>query len=153
EVGGTKKTYGRAHPGFMIQEEAHRQMAFTLYMAMRTARLEITNSTIKPLDGNKQEVNVVVRNSGMLPTHTGPDLKHGITPPDLIIIKNVSKVLQVTSPASIHDGSNKEAAIVKIPNIPGNGEVKITWIVEGKGDYEVSVKSTRGGVAKHQVKL
>ncbi len=35
EVGGMKKQYTRAVPGFLLQAEAHRNMAFTVYQAMQ----------------------------------------------------------------------------------------------------------------------
>ncbi|RYF97775.1 MAG: peptidase M14, partial [Chitinophagaceae bacterium] len=31
EIGGFKKNYGRAHPGFLLESDAHRNMAFSIY--------------------------------------------------------------------------------------------------------------------------
>ena len=36
EIGGFKKNFGRVHPGFMLEQDAHRNMAFTLYHAYHT---------------------------------------------------------------------------------------------------------------------
>ena len=41
EVGGFKKTFGRAEPGFLLQAEAHRNMAFTLYQTWELPKVEV----------------------------------------------------------------------------------------------------------------
>ena len=44
EIGGAKKNYIRNHPGFMLQEDAHRNMAFTLYHAYQTPNWRLLTS-------------------------------------------------------------------------------------------------------------
>ena len=48
EIGGFKKTFGRAHPGFLLEQDAHRNVAFTLYHAYHTPKLSITD--VKEVD-------------------------------------------------------------------------------------------------------
>ncbi|MCR6719775.1 MAG: M14 family metallopeptidase [Chitinophagaceae bacterium] len=41
EIGGFKKNFGRAHPGFLLESDAHRNMSFTIYHAYHTPKLVI----------------------------------------------------------------------------------------------------------------
>ena len=36
---------------------------------------------------------------------------------------------------------------IEVENIPGLGTVKVKWILEGKGNYTISVDSKKGGIA------
>ena len=41
EIGGMKKNFGRTEPGFLMQAEAHRNMAFSLYQAWQMPQVEV----------------------------------------------------------------------------------------------------------------
>nr|MBC7611313.1 hypothetical protein [Pseudopedobacter sp.] len=41
EIGSFKKNYGRVHPGFLLESDAHRNMVFTIYHVCQTPKLEI----------------------------------------------------------------------------------------------------------------
>ncbi len=153
EVGGFKKNWGRQPPGFMLQEECHRNMAFTLYHAHQMPLLKIQSVTIKPLGNDLQEVTAIVENQRWTPTHSAVDLKQKITPPvsiylessDLkVAVSHYSTDLLMRNPTA----QEKEPAVVKVPSIGGSSVVYVRWIVSGKGKGKIRVSSVKGGVAE-----
>lgn len=161
EIGGFKKNYAelRLTPGFLMESEAHRNMAFCLYLASETAKLEVRGITVKDKSDGLQEVTVLIANTHLLPTHSGPDLKHHIVRPDYVTLKIADSRAQIVA-AEVEDGFNGHEAVdvdhettedrylVKVENIPGHAAVAVRWIVRGgRGKYSVVVDSVKGGVA------
>ena len=151
EIGGFKKNFGRAHPGFLLESDAHRNMAFTIYHAYHTPLLNIDTVTEKDLGNGLKEVTAVISNSRIMPTHSSHDLKYKIERPDHISISGVKAVagmiventdLNITAEQT----SNPEK--IEIANIPGLSTVTVRWVVQGNGKYTITVDSKKGGVAK-----
>ena len=86
EVGGLKKNWGRQPPAFMLQEECHRNMAFTLYHADQLPLVGVTDVSVKPLPGGLHEITALVRNQRLTPTHSAVDVLRKITRPDRVTI-------------------------------------------------------------------
>ncbi len=152
EVGGLRKEWGRQPPSFLLEEECHRNMAFTLYHADQMPRVEVQSVAVKPLEGDLVEVTAAVANARMTPTHAAVDLKHKITPPDQVTI--AGKDIQVVAGLWGDDPTLAKALeqkrgpqVMRIPSIPGMGAVYIRWLVRGRGPYEVSVRAVKGGAA------
>ncbi|HYE54583.1 MAG TPA: M14 family metallopeptidase, partial [Chitinophagaceae bacterium] len=59
EIGGFKKNFGRAHPGFLLESDAHRNMAFTIYHCYHTPKLQIDTIMEKDLGDGLKEVTAV----------------------------------------------------------------------------------------------
>jgi hypothetical protein len=87
EVGGFGKNFGRLHPGFMLETDAHRNAAFCIYNAYQMPKLEISDVKVRKLSGGLQEVTATIENTRMIPTHSGNNLKFKIDPPDYISIE------------------------------------------------------------------
>src|SRR5262245_55193878 len=84
EIGGTKKQWGRTPPSFLLEEECHRNMAFTLYHADQMPLLRISSVQMDKLDDRLYRVTVEIDNSRIIPTHTDQDVVNHINTPDLI---------------------------------------------------------------------
>lgn len=153
EVGGLRKQWGRQPPSFLLEEECHRNMAFTLYNAQQLPQLEIQSIDVKRLAGELVQVTATVANRRMIPTHTAIDLKHKITPPDLVRIEG-PKLRVVTGlwseDPTLLDGKEqrREPHEMRIPSVPGMGAVYVRWLIEGPGPYTVRVQSCKGGTAQ-----
>ena len=93
EIGGFKKNFGRAHPGFLLESDAHRNMAFTIFHAYHTPKLSIQSIEEKDLGGGLKEVNVLIKNERLIPTHSSHDLKYKINRPDYVSISGGPKVI------------------------------------------------------------
>jgi zinc carboxypeptidase len=150
EVGGKRKEWGRQPPSFLLEEECHRNMAFTLYHADQMPQVAIQSVDVKPLAGKLVEVTATIINQKVIPTHADVDVKNKITPPDVASISG--RKLKViaglrSSRPFFQDAEEQEyqPQKVRIPSIPGMGAVYVRWLVEGPGPYTINVQSAKGG--------
>ena len=155
EIGGPKKNYVRNHPGFLLEQDAHRNMAFTLYHAYQMPRIVIREPQVRPINSGLNEISVTVDNVRATPTHSSHDLKNRITPPNVISISNVeviSGMIMSNPDLGVGEEQVHEPADLRVNNIPGNGSVHLRWIVEGNpGDFEIEVVSKKGG--RHRLEV
>ncbi|MFQ5844798.1 MAG: M14 family metallopeptidase, partial [Planctomycetota bacterium] len=86
EVGGFKKSWRRQPPSFLLEEECHRNMAFTLYHADQMPQVAIQSVAVEPLEGGLARVTAVIRNRRLIPTRLAVDVERRITPPDVVSI-------------------------------------------------------------------
>jgi hypothetical protein len=150
EVGGAKKNWGRQPPSFLLEEECHRNMAFTLYHADQMPMVRVQSVRVKPLGGNVDQVTAVVENQRAIPTRSAIDVKNNITPPDRASLdgKNATVILAMTSsePFFLQPREQvRDPARIKTPPIPGYGAVYVRWLVKGQAPYVVKVSSAKGG--------
>lgn len=151
EIGGFKKNFGRAHPGFLLEQDAHRNMAFTIYHAFHTPKLSITEVKEENIGGGLKQITATVYNERLMPTHSSQDLKYSIERADYITI---SGARVVTGMIVNDEDFNKveeqkhNPEKIKVNNIPGMESVKVRWIVSGNGKYRINVDSAKGGTAE-----
>jgi Zinc carboxypeptidase len=149
EIGGFKKNFGRATPGFMLEEELHRNMAFALYHAHHMPHLSIDKVTEKDLGGGLKEITAIIKNDRMMPTHASQDLKYKIERPDFISISGVDvqagMIVQDLDLGLTTEQKHNPSKMI-LANIPGNSTVTMRWIVSGRGTYKITVDSAKGGL-------
>lgn len=148
EVGGFKKNFGRAHPGFLLEQDAHRNMAFTIYHAYQTPKLSILDVEEKSIGSGLKEITATIYNERLMPTHSSQDLKYNIERPDLVSISNVDVVTGMIVEDEDFNKVKEQVhnpETLRVPNIPGMGTVKVRWIVSGNGNYTIDVDSEKGG--------
>ncbi len=148
-IGGAKKGYTRAHPGFLLEQMAHRNMAFTLFHAYHTPKLVIDEITEKDLGGGLKEVTAVITNERMIPTHAGIDLDYNITRPNYISIKGADvEAGMIVNNRDLNQTTEQKnnPAILRVRNIPGMSSVTVRWIISGGKRYSIMVDSAKGGV-------
>jgi len=150
EVGGLKKNWRRQPPSFMLEEECHRNMAFTLYHADQMPKVEIQKVTAQRLSDRLRQIDAVVANRRLTPTHCAADRRHHLTPPDIVGIE--SDALRVAAGLWSEDPFFREAHVqehepqrLRVPNIPGMKAVYVRWLVEGEGEATIFVESPKGG--------
>lgn len=150
EIGGFKKNFGRAHPGFLLESDAHRTMAFTIYHAYHTPKLNVDTIMEKDLGEGLKQVTAIVSNSRLMPTHSSQDLKYRIERPDWITLTGsrvVAGMLVENRDLDITAEQKNNPATVSVANIPGLSTVTVRWIIQGGGKYTVTVDSRKGGQA------
>jgi hypothetical protein len=153
EVGGLKKQWGRQPPSFLLEEECHRNMAFTLYHAEQLPTLEIQAVDVGRLSGGLVQVTATVANRRMIPTHTAIDVKHKITPPDLVRMESpaarVLAGLWSADPALANAKPQRHRPEeLRIPTIPGMDAIYLRWLVDGPAPYTIRVLSPKGGTVE-----
>ncbi|TXD78605.1 M14 family metallopeptidase [Algoriphagus ratkowskyi] len=150
EIGGFKKNVGRAHPGFLLEQDAHRNIAFTIYHAYHTPKLSVLDVKEEDLGGGLKAITATIYNERLMPTHASQDLKYNIERPDYVSITGAKVVAgfvvddedfnkvteQKNNPEKMH-----------VANIPGMTGVKVKWIVSSGSNYSINVDSAKGGKA------
>lgn len=155
EIGGFKKNFGRAHPGFLMESDAHRNMSFTIYHGYHTPKLNIDTLIEKDLGNGLKQVTAVVSNTRLMPTHSSQDSKYKIERPDIISltgVKVLAGMVVTNNDLNIAVEQTSNPANIDIKNIPGLGTVIVRWVVQGGGKYSVSVDSRKGGVAERMAR-
>ena len=153
EIGGTRKEWGRVPPSFLLEEELHRNMAFTLYHAEMMPLLKICEVAVEKLDENLFKIWVTVENQRLIPTRTAQDVAYHISPPDIVSIKGGN--LQVLSGGRVIDKFFKRVQPVKrrperveLDTIDGMDSAIVQFVVKGKGNFTVTVDSAKGGLLR-----
>ena len=156
EIGGFKKNFGRANPGFLLESDAHRNMAFTLFHAYHLPELGITDVSSNNIGNGLREITATITNNRVIPTHASHDLMNNITPPNRISIDGVNVqagmiVDDEDFDISTEQTRNPETLIVD--NIPGMGHVTVRWIVRGNSNFTITVDSDKGGTLSEEFSL
>lgn len=158
EIGGLKKNWQRQPPGFLLEEELHRNMAFTLYHANELPLVGIQAVEAKSLGDELWEVTAILENRRITPTHAAVDVKQRLTPPDLATLqgKDIQVVAALVSDEPLFRRPRdveRSPAEVELSNIPGESVVYVRWIVSGRGPATVTVESVKGGRAQQELTL
>ncbi len=153
EVGGFKKNWIRQPPSFLLEEECHRNMAFTLFHADQMPKVGIESIQAKDIGGGLTQVTVTVVNDRITPTRAAVDIKRGITAPDRVTLvnKEVKVILGMTDSDPLFRSPSEQKhhpRVMKLRSVPGQGHVHVRWLVKGKGPFTVRVESVKGGVAE-----
>lgn len=153
EVGGFKKNFGRADPGFLLESDAHRNMAFCIYHAYHMPKLSVDAITEKNLGNGLTEVTALIKNERLMPTHSSQDLKYKIERPDYITLdgaKVIAGMVVVNNDLNISVEQKNNPATLEVASIPGLGTVTVRWIIATSKNYTIKVDSRKGGVVNKQ---
>jgi hypothetical protein len=157
EIGGFKKNYTRNHPGFMLEQDAHRNMAFTLFHTYHTPKLEVQEVKAKNLGNGFTQITATIANTRVIPTHSEHDVKNKIDRPDQIILKNTSVIagiLMENADLDLGKEQKFKPESIEVPTIKGNGFVVVRWVIKGNlNDYKIEISSTKGGKSTHTGKV
>jgi len=145
-VGGTNRWSSRLPPPFMIEEEAHRNFAFTAFHAGQMPLVTFSSITATPLSDGLWNVTVEVSNTHRIPTRTERAAQKKIGMADRLTVEGPNiKVLSAGSmpqrlatsfePVRFHPQS------LAIENgIPGLGTRAFRFIVQGRAGETFVVK-------------
>lgn len=153
EIGGVKKNFTRADPGFLLESDAHRNMAFCIYHAYSMPKLVVEEISENSLGGGLTEVTAVITNKRMMPTHASQDMKYKIERPDYISIEGAKVIAgMIVEDRDMNEAHEQKVnpATLEVDNIPGLSSVTVRWIVSGSGKYTIKVDSRKGGVTSRQ---
>lgn len=159
EVGGFRKEWVRQPPSFLLEEECHRNMAFTLYHANQMALAEIQSVTVKSLGGDQLwEVTALVANPKLAPTRAAVDVEHHISPPDRVQLTgdDVEVLLGLIATDRFFNQSREQKRrpeSLEIGSIASQGTARVRWIVRGSGSAEVKVITAKAGTTSYTVEL
>ncbi|MFO7853348.1 MAG: M14 family metallopeptidase [Bacteroidota bacterium] len=150
EIGGFDKNFGRNHPGFLLESDAHRNSAFCFYHAYHTPKLVVRDIEVEELQGSLKQVTATIANQRMMPTHSGQNLKYKIDPPDYVYLDGgevISGMIVLDKDRDICKEQVRKPQRIEVENIPGKSSVTVRWIVKGGNKFTVRVESVKGGHA------
>jgi murein tripeptide amidase MpaA len=158
EIGGMKHLMGRNPPSFLLEEECHRNMAFTLYHASHLEEIEFRDVEVKDLGGDIKRIRVTVVNKRLMPTRCNWDVRKKITRPDWLMLKG--KDVNVLAAGIVEDPYIPIIQTVKahperieIPTLWGNQTETVQFIVQGQGEYVLTYDSVKGGIVTKTERL
>ena len=153
EAGGFNKNFGRLHPGFMLETDAHRNAAFCIYNAYQSPKLEVTDLKVRKLTGELKEITATIENKRLLPTHSASNLKFKIDPPDYVFLDGgtvIAGMIVRDKDRNISNEQKKNPQRLEIINIAGYQRINLKWIVKGGNKFTVRAESVKGGRASAQ---
>ncbi len=154
EVGGEKKSWGRQPPSFLLEEECHRNMAFTLYHADQMPMVRVESLTVAELGGGLRQVDAVLINERVTPSRLAVDVKNGISPPDIVELLGAAEVhiaMQSSDPFfQSPSRQTVEPRRFRLGTMPGQGVVYLRWLVTGEVEG-LEYRSTKAGVARRSL--
>jgi Zinc carboxypeptidase len=155
EVGGLKKNWVRQPPSFLLEEECHRNMAFSLYHADQMPMVKVQDIKVTPRADGLAEVTAIVENTQLIPTHSAADLQRRITPPDRVLISGQDIVVHAGWKSSDPffeqaDEQKQDPSSIRIRSLNGRSVAYVRWLVSGTGGFVVKIQSTKGGTDQRE---
>lgn len=154
-VGGKHKNWGRQPPSFMLEEECHRNMAFTLYHADQMPLVEIAGVEIENLTDDLRQITATVINRRLIPTRSAHDVQHGITPADRVELAGPKVIAALVSDSVVFDKPKeivRDPAAVRIDRLQSQQPRYVRWIAAGDEQPEISIRSVKGGTTSWREK-
>lgn len=160
EIGGFKKDVGRVPPTFMIEEMLHRNALFALRHAEVMPKVVITETSVTELGGGVHAVDVVFRNTHMIPTRTARASQMKIGAPDVFTLEGAGLEVLASGirtdrfrPERIELAEREPARLLSERGIEGRGEVRVRWFVRGRGTARVSWRGEKARAASSNLEL
>ncbi|MHC4989490.1 MAG: M14 family metallopeptidase [Planctomycetota bacterium] len=136
-IGGTSKYFGRVPPTFMIEEESHRNFAFTMFHADSMPLLSFDWTEVKRLDGDLWQITVEVENEKIIPTRLQLAADKGIGRPDVLSLSGdgvrvvASGTLDDRFDLTLDPVEHRRAEIPNDRGIPGEARRTFRYLVTG----------------------
>lgn len=158
EIGGMAKTWGRVPPSFLLEEECHRNMAFTLYHADQLPWLNMEVAAVEKLDDQLYRLRVQVSNARMIPSRTAQEVQSKLSRPDLLQVSG--EQIGVLAAGLADDRFFHQVRPVKrrperveLEAIPGMGDRFVQFVVRGSGVCRLRLDSVKAGTLEREVTL
>ncbi len=143
-VGGGTKFSSRTPPPFMIEEEAHRNFAFTMFHAAQMPLLRWESVDTREISPGLWEVTVTVANDRLIPTRTARAADKRIGLPDLLSLEGapiVASGLLSRRTDKSFDAQLAEGGALRVENgVPGNGSLAARFLVKGSSGMPLTLK-------------
>ncbi len=137
-VGGGNKWSSRIPPPFMLEEEAHRNFAFTAFHAQQMPKVSFRDTRVKQLGPSLWEITVEVTNERRIPTRTVRASSAKIGLPDLLTLTGAEGRVVAGGRLPNRHATAFEAVrhhpeeLLVDAGIPGLGTETFRFVVEGK---------------------
>lgn len=135
-VGGGTKFSSRIPPPFMLEEEAHRNFAFTMLHAWQMPLLRWESVETRELSPGMWEVTATVANDRLIPTRTARAADKGIGAPDVLTLQGAKVVagglMGRRTDRAFRAQAAQPAQLRVEQGVPGNGSLAARFLVQGE---------------------
>jgi hypothetical protein len=145
-IGGGTKYSSRIPPPWMLEEECHRNFAFTMFHAENMPVLDFEWAEAKNLGGDLWQITCEVGNSKIIPTRTAWAASQKIGMPDTLTLTGegvtvvASGTLSDRLDRTIDPVEHRKHIIVNESGIPGEARRTYRFLVTGKPGAKVNLK-------------
>jgi hypothetical protein len=150
EIGGFRKDVYRVPPSFLIEEMLHRNALFCIRHAETMPQVEIEEAEISDLGGGVYAVDVRFRNGSLIPTRTALAGSKKIGIPDRFTLAGDGLEILAGGfrsdrfrPERIELAEHEPAHLLREAGIGGRDEVRVRWIVRGRGPAKIRVEAEK----------
>lgn len=136
-IGGGTKWSSRIPPPFMLEEECHRNFAFTMFHAENMPVIEFNWIEVKSLGPNLWQITIEIENDKIIPTRTALSAQKKIGMPDRLTLSGdgvkvvTSGTLNDRFDKSLEPIEHRKEVIDNDRGIPGEGRRVFRYIVTG----------------------
>jgi len=110
-IGGNTKYSSRNPPTFMLEEECHRNFAFTMFHAAQMPELAFKWIEVKPIGDDLWQVTVEIENDRIIPTRLAIAQQNDIGQPDLLKVEG--DTIEVVASGRLSDRFDKTIDAIK----------------------------------------
>lgn len=161
-IGGGNKYSSRNTPTFMLEEECHRNFAFTMFHADQMPVLSIPWIEVMQLGDQLWQVTVEILNDRIIPTRTEIAAQHGIGLPDRLTVEGDG--IEIATSGTLSDrfdttlsptehrpqrmlvergiGSRDRSSFRFVIAGPKNAEITLRYEAEKARDIETTIRLT-----------
>ncbi len=146
-IGGGTKWSDRIPPPFMLEEECHRNFAFTMFHAGNMPVIGFNWIEVKALTEGVWQITVEISNSKIIPTRTGWAAQKQIGLPDTLTLTGDPSLVVATSGTmsdrfskTIEPVDYRKHIIVNESGIPGEGQRVFRYVVTASAGGKVLLK-------------
>lgn len=160
ELGGWVKMQGRVPPSFQLEDECHRNFAFTMFHAEHMPLVEIANVEVTPIGGGLTRIRADLKNTRIIPTTTAQGARRRYGPRDRVEI--AGNGLEVVAGGFIGPDrytttfsfvAHQPARLWLDNGVPGEGVRSVQWLVRGAGDATIRFAGPRARTVEAKVRL
>jgi hypothetical protein len=143
-VGGGTKFSARIPPPFMVEEELHRNFAFTMYHADQMPLLRFESAETRELSPGLWEVTVTVANDRLIPSRTARAADRGIGTDDVLELAGATVVaggpLGRRTDRTFDPQEFRPHALRFPRGVPGQSSIAARFLVEGAKGTKVTLR-------------
>jgi len=144
-VGGSNRWSGRNTPPFLLEEEVHRNFAFTAFHASHMPLLRFGRTEVARVAPGVWRVDVAVRNERAIPTRTAIARRNNVGTHDRVLFTAPKATLAAAGTLRTWrdrqmDEARFEPGRMLVPRgVPGRDEVIFRYIVEGEEGQALTI--------------
>ncbi|MSR41001.1 MAG: peptidase M14 [Phycisphaerales bacterium] len=138
-VGGSTKWDSRIPPSWMLEEECHRNFAFTMHHAGEMPRLHFIAPVVKRLGETLWQVDFEIQNDALIPSRTARAADKHIGMPDRLVLTVPAEARVVASgfrngrfDLTFDEQNDTPATLDCERGVPSRGSLFTRFLVEGK---------------------